>query len=754
MSLLEELRLKSSNATPLIKNVSPRSAALFGIGFLLSLAIVVLTSVAILGDGAVLEPGDQLTLYILVGNLVLLVALASVVFVRLRRRMRGRRFGEPAPRLHLRFVGLFSLAATAPAIFAAFFLGLILTRGVEYWFGERVSSFVDTASRTAQVVYYQEAGITRSRLSALANVIDTEEVAELFTSSRIQYNTLLASYVARSQLAAAYIVDARGARLAEVEFRPDEVFIPPTPNLYESADEGDVGTTGPQFAMRAGIPTGPEAMRMLYKLEHYEDLYLYVSREMDMSLWNDILNASLSLRAVRDHEGAARVVFFLLYAEVVALIVIGSLWLALSAATRVVTPISRLVAAAERVRRGDLDARVQMGREDDEISALGRAFNRMTRQLRSQRRELIASNAESEQRRAFTEAVLAGVSAGVLGVDSENRVRLINRSAVGHLSPGTDDLVGARIEEIAPELCDIVEQARRRPGYVAEAQIDFKTADEQQVRYLSARATMDEEAGLIITFDDVTRLVTAQRSAAWREVARRIAHEIKNPLTPIQLSAERIKRKYRKEIVTDVETFDRCTDTIIRQVSDIGRMVDEFSSFARMPEPKVEPVEMTELAQAASFAQRVASPSVETVFARPDKPVWALCDARLSSQAMANILKNAAESVVARMEGEVGGGEPGRIQVALREENGFAVIEVRDNGLGWPTANRERLTEPYMTTREKGTGLGLAIVKRVMEDHKGRLELGLPESGPGAVVRLVFPLADDSVPESHSQKEA
>ncbi|WP_417476099.1 ATP-binding protein [Maricaulis sp.] len=745
--------MKKLPSGPLITNVSPRSAALFGIGFLLSLTVVVLTAIAILGDGAVLEPGDRLTLAILVGNCLLLFALASVVFIRLRRRMRGRRFGEPAPRLHLRFVGLFSLAATAPAIFAAMFLGLILTRGVEYWFGEQVSSFVDTASRTAQDVYYQEANVTRSRLTALVSAIDNEEAATLFTSSRIQYNTIFASYVARAQLAAAYIVDARGARMAEAEFRPNEVYIPPTPDLYERAEEGGVGTTGPLFATRAGIEGSADAMRMLFRLENYEGAYLYVSREMDMSLWRDILDASESLRTVREHEGEARVVFFLLYAEVVALIVIGSLWLALSAATRVVTPISRLVAAAERVRRGDLDARVQMGREDDEISALGRAFNRMTRQLRSQRRELIASHAESEQRRAFTEAVLAGVSAGVLGVDGENRVRLINRSAVGHLSPGTDDLVGARIDDIAPELSDIVAQARRRPGYVAEAQIDLKTADEQ-VRYLSARATMDEEAGLIITFDDVTRLVTAQRNAAWREVARRIAHEIKNPLTPIQLSAERIKRKYRKEILTDVETFDRCTDTIIRQVSDIGRMVDEFSSFARMPEPKVEPVEMSELTQAATFAQRVATPSVDTSFKRPERPIHALCDARLSSQALANILKNAAESVIARMESGVGDDTPGQIRVSLREEDGYAVIEVCDNGLGWPTANRERLTEPYMTTREKGTGLGLAIVKRVMEDHKGRLELGLPESGQGAVVRLVFPLAEEPTTDLPTKKEA
>ena len=737
----ESVTLPVSN--PLIRNISPRSAALFAIGYILSLAILVLTAAAILGGESLLEPGDPLALAILAFNGVLILALGAVVAIRLRRRIRGRKFGEPAPRLHLRFVGLFTLAAAAPAIFAAIFLGAVLTRGVEYWFGEQVSSFVETASRTSLDVYYQEAETTRRRLLVVSSAIDTESAADMFTRSRIQFNTRFADITARAQLAAAYIVDSRGARLAEAEFREGEVYIPPTQDLYESADEGGVGTTGPLFALRAGLEDSADAMRMLYKLVEYEDAYLYVSRELDLTLWRDIAVASESLRSVREREASARVVFFLVYAEVVALIIIGAIWLALSAATRVVTPISRLVAVAERVRRGDLDARVQMGREDDEIAALGRAFNRMTRQLRSQRRELIESHAESEQRRAFTEAILAGVSAGVMGVDPDDRISLINRSAISLLSPGTDDLLGTQLGDVSDELLDIVHQARRRPGIIAEAQIDVEAVDDQ-VKHLSVRATMDEEAGLIVTFDDVTRLVTAQRNAAWRDVARRIAHEIKNPLTPIQLSAERIKRKYRKEIVTDLDTFDRCTDTIVRQVSDIGRMVDEFSSFARMPQPKVEPVEMGELTQAATFAQRVASPNIDVSYKAHDELIFALCDARLASQALANILKNAAESVSARMEADVGQAAPGVIAVELRAEEDFAVIEVRDNGLGWPTANRERLTEPYMTTREKGTGLGLAIVKRVMEDHRGRLELGVPEDGHGAVVRLVFPIANDS----------
>ena len=340
-----------------------------------------------------------------------------------------------------------------------------------------------------------------------------------------------------------------------------------------------------------------------------------------------------------------------------------------------------------------------------------------------------------------------------MGVDGQDRITLVNRSAVSLLSPETDDLIGVNIESLSPELYEIVVEARRRPGIIAEAQIDIQASDDQE-RHLSVRAAMDEEAGLIVTFDDVTRLVTAQRNAAWRDVARRIAHEIKNPLTPIQLSAERIKRKYRKDIQADVEIFDRCTDTIVRQVADIGRMVDEFSSFARMPEPKVERVEMREMTQAAVFAQRVASANIDVSFEAENDKIYALCDARLSSQALANILKNAAESVSTRMESDVGTAKPGIIQTTLRTEHDFAVIEVQDNGLGWPVPNRERLTEPYMTTREKGTGLGLAIVKRVMEDHKGRLELDVPKEGHGAVVRLVFPLAGENETVLENAQEA
>ncbi|MHA6288593.1 sensor histidine kinase [Maricaulis sp. CAU 1757] len=737
--------LNETTANPLIRNISPRSAALFGLGFIVSVTILAITALGVLGEGGLISLGGRTTLIVLAANAVLILILASVVGVRLVRRLRARRFGEPTPRLHLRFVALFSIAAAAPAFLSALFLGAVITRGVDYWFGTQINTMVERLESVAFDHYQRRASEASVHLSDMARDLSNDGAIEAFTGSRIQYVRYLSEQAALRNFTAAYIVDDRGTLLARTHFQENNSYTAPSVRLYELAREGGVAVSSPNTAGEVA-----DDMRLLTELEAYENAYLFATVPFDVTLFREMGEARVALRDANTQEAQIRSSFLLLYLELAALIIIGAIWLALTAATRVVTPISRLVSAAERVRRGDLETRVQMGRDDDEIAALGRAFNRMTRQLRSQRRDLIESHVESEKRRAFIEAILAGVRAGVIGLDNADRITLINRSAISILSPGTEDLLGVGIDEVTPALVPLVEQARRRPGAVAEGQIDLETAD-KQVRHLVVRASMDEEAGLVITFDDVTRLVTAQRNAAWREVARRIAHEIKNPLTPIQLSAERIKRKYRKEITGDIETFDRCVDTIVRQVNDIGRMVDEFSSFARMPQPKVEAVEMANMVKSAVFAQRVASPKITVDFNAPADRVYALCDARLASQALANILKNAAESVDSRMDMD---DQPGRIAVAVDIQDDEVAISVTDNGLGWPTANRERLTEPYMTTREKGTGLGLAIVKRVMEDHKGRLELDVPGEGGGAVVRLVFPLTDAMASNVPQDEEA
>lgn len=684
--------------------------------------------------------GNAFVIPVLIANLVLILGLAGIVGFRVARRFMGRRYGEPAPRLHLRFLAMFAAAAVAPTLLVAVFLGGVLTRGVEYWFGERVSTIVENSATVARETIERETAEALEQMPLMAFDLNQEGPVEGFRSSRIQYVQYLRQQAIVRGFRAAYIIDSNGTVLARAETSEGVTFTPPSARLFELAreEEGDVAVTDSDQATTVG-----ESRRALMQLTAYDDAYLYVYLNVDLSLLRRAQDALDDYRETRDGEVRTRGVFILIYTEAALLILLGAIWLALSAATRVVRPVANLVTAAERVRRGDLDSRVEVKREDDEIAALGRAFNRMTRQLRGQRRELIASHAQAEHRRAFTEAVLAGVSAGVLGLDDEGRITLVNRSACLLLDRDEEQLIGAHLGDVAPELEVTAAEARRRAGYVAERQVELQGSDET-VLSLNVRAAMNEDAGLVLTFDDVTRLVAAQRNAAWRDVARRIAHEIKNPLTPIQLSAERLRRKFRDRVEgKDQETFDRCTDTIVRQVSDIGRMVDEFSTFARMPTPNVGPVEMGEMVQEAVFAQRVASPAIKFSFNRPPVPVHADCDARLASQALANILKNASESVVARCDQEGSKGDTGRIVVELLSSGGQVTIEVRDNGLGWPTPDRERLTEPYMTTREKGTGLGLAIVKRVMEDHHGALELDTPEAGRGAIVRLVFPESTD-----------
>ena len=405
----------------------------------------------------------------------------------------------------------------------------------------------------------------------------------------------------------------------------------------------------------------------------------------------------------------------------------------MAAATQISTPVARLVVAADRVAGGDLSARVAIDRDPEEIAVLSRAFNRMTHDLQSQQTALKTASDDALERRRFIEAVLSGVSAGVIGLDSSGKISALNDRALTLLDLTEADALGRSLGQTAPELEPV---ARRAAETVQDAEAEVDVVRSAETHRLRVRASGRPD-GLVLTFDDITRLVAAQRNAAWRDVARRIAHEIKNPLTPIQLSAERLRRKYRSDITKDLEIFDRCTDTIIRQVGDIGRMVDEFSAFARMPAPKFALENAAELLRAAVFAQRVAYPEIIVDLEEP--PAWQdlVCDSRMVGQALTNVLKNAGEAVSARKDNE-----PrlvGRLIARLIIDDGGTTFEIEDNGIGLPARDRERLIEPYVTTREKGTGLGLAIVKRILEEHSGDLVLTDAHQPPGARAILRFP---------------
>jgi len=402
-------------------------------------------------------------------------------------------------------------------------------------------------------------------------------------------------------------------------------------------------------------------------------------------------------------------------------------------ANQIARPIGRLTYAAERVRDGDLSVRVSE-RGDDEIGDLSRAFNRMTGQLASGRRDLMEAYSQIDERRRFTEGVLSGVSAGVIGLDDEARIELPNRVASALLQIDLLEALGRPLTDLVPKFAPLVEKVMRNPEKPAMEEVVLGTGTKARTLLVRVGAEVKNNlaAGFVVTFDDITELQSAQRKAAWADVARRIAHEIKNPLTPIQLAAERLKRRFTREITSDPETFAQCADTIIRHVEDIGRMVDEFSRFARMPQPVIRLEDIGLIAREALILQKAARPDIEFITNIPEQGPRAPCDRRLITQAITNLLQNAADAVAMR-EGAH------RIGLSVGVRDGQISISVTDDGVGLPEANRAELTEPYVTTKQKGTGLGLAIVKKIMEDHSGSLSLADRVDGFGAEVTLVLP---------------
>jgi two-component system nitrogen regulation sensor histidine kinase NtrY len=501
-----------------------------------------------------------------------------------------------------------------------------------------------------------------------------------------------------------------------------------------------------------------ERVRALVRLDRWVDTYLYVGRLVDAQVLvqaGQTRSAVAEYQRLEDSRSRIQITFVLIYIVVALLLLLAAVWVGLVFASRLINPVSTLIRAAESVRGGDLGARVPEGPADDELASLGRAFNRMTSQLESQRSELMEANQQLNTRRRFTEAVLSGVSSGVIGLDINGNINLPNRSAIQLLKVSANSLIGEPFSRAVPEMAPLLAEARERPDRKAQAQVNMVRGTRPHV--LMVRITADRKdnaiTGFVVTFDDVTELVSAQRSAAWSDIARRIAHEIKNPLTPIQLSAERLQRKYMNEIGTDPEVFRQCTDTIIRQVSDIGRMIDEFSSFARMPAPVFRISDLVEVARQGLFLQQVAHPGIDYTTEFPTDAVDVCCDSRQVAQVLTNLLLNAAEAISGRDKPEDGNALPtGKIILRITEGPDEVILEVLDNGCGLPEENRNRLTEPYVSTRLKGTGLGLAIVAKVMEDHKGIISIEDRAKG-GACVRLVFPRGEHKEidPESKSK---
>jgi two-component system nitrogen regulation sensor histidine kinase NtrY len=667
-------------------------------------------------------PTSRTILAVVLANLVLILALAASVGWRVVHILRARS-RDAGARLQLRFMTTFALAAVLPAIVVALFFGALVTRGVENWFSSRVRTVVENSAKVAES-YFREQNIA-FQADLRAMVSDLDQAAPEVQSSPSTFNRMLQGQAQIRQFSAVYVIDRQGQILAGVQASDAPSFAAPQASDFPHPDEDAVVKPVVEASLIRGVS----------RLKALPGDYLYVVRRVQPGIFQNLTATSGALKDYRDaaaNRQQIQAAFMLTYLETVLLVVVGAVWLGIGAANAISAPVARLVAAADRISGGDLTARVEAHSDPEEIAVLSRAFNRMTSDLQAQQMALRAASLEAESRREFIETVLAGVSAGVLSLDGAGRISAANQQAhvLLRLPP---EALGKPLAEAAPELQDLADAAGRTGGE-AETELDLVRSGE--TRRLRVRASGASEGGLVLTFDDITRLVTAQRSAAWRDVARRIAHEIKNPLTPIQLSAERLQRKYRKEITTDPETFDRCTETIVRQVGDIRQMVDEFSAFARMPAPKFERQDARELLRQAVFAQRVADPDAAIELEDPGGEVALMCDGRMVGQALTNILKNAGEAIAARRQSSPR--LKGRITARLVSDQHGLAFEIEDNGVGLPPSGREKLTEPYVTTREKGTGLGLAIVKRIMEEHGGEILLQDAAKPPGARTVLHF----------------
>ncbi len=672
-----------------------------------------------------ISTASTVILVVLSFNLVLILGVATVVGLRLYDLIDARA-SDAGARLHLRFVGLFSLAAVAPAVIVALFFGVLVNRGVDGWFSQRVQTVVGNSAKVANSYVEQQTKYISEHIGPMATILN--QAAPTLSQSPVAFGHFLSEQTKDAGFAAAYVLDRDGRIMARAELGETPPFLAPPPSSFAATDSGEV--TAQRFV-------SADLFRALYKLNAYPDAYLYVVRPIEKGILNHLIETQDALISYRDAErsrGRIQAIFGLSYLETALLVLVAAIWVGIAAANSIAGPVAGLVEAAGRVSGGDLDARVESDTGPEEIRALSNAFNMMTSELQLQQAALKAASLDAESRRQFIETVLSGVSAGVVSLDEYGKVSAVNRRAVTLLGL-PDDALGVDLIQLAPEFETVMEALQEsRPD--TDVEVDIQR--EGETRRLRVRAAGHVAEGLVLTFDDITRLMAAQRNAAWKDVARRIAHEIKNPLTPIQLSAERLRRKYRKEIASDLETFDRCTETIIRQVGDIGRMVDEFSAFARMPAPRFEPANLTEMLRQAAFAQRFQDAEIEVKLEEPGEgDVWITCDQRMIGQTLTNILKNAGEAVGARRTSEPD--LPGRITAILVSDGDDLCVTIEDNGVGLPAKDRDRLTEPYVTTREKGTGLGLAIVKRIMEDHGGSLVLTDARALPGARVILKFP---------------
>ena len=716
-----------------------RAQNLATLGLVILGPVLVLVTLGVLGP---FEIGASYTTlrFILLVDLVYVLALMSLVMMQVARLIAARRAKSAGSRLHLRLMGVFSLLAFLPTVTVAIFAGLTVNIGLEGWFSDRVQRVLTTSFAAAQAYENEQREDLGEDARALAEFINATQQRTFFMDEG-ELRQILASGQSQIQrgLSEAYVIDGTG----EIRSRGDRSYLF---NFDRPSSEAlNRATAGEVVILEAW---DENEFRALVKLDTFVDRYLYVSRAVDgeiLRLLDDTQETVELYQQLERDRGRVLFEFGLLYLGFAAILILAAIWLGLWFAERLSRPVGRLTLAAQRVAAGDFDVQVPQGEDVDEIATLSRIFNEMTREIKENHKSLLETTRQIEARRRQFDSVLSSVTSGVVGLDRRGRIVFVNRSAMRLLDWfDTGDLVPVAVA--IPEFASMFDELRATGADTVQGEIRVTRKGRQEILLvrMATRHTEDgRREGYVIAFDDVTDLVGAQRMAAWGDVARRIAHEIKNPLTPIQLSAERISRKFARKLdEEDAASLKSMTDVIVRQTGDLRRIVDEFSKFARMPEPDRRTEDLSVILRYAVLLQQQGQPDVTITNSLPDVPVMGEFDATMIGQALTNLIKNAGEAIEARRTASPAPEWQPRIDITLSAEGRATRLRIADTGIGLPE-DRTRLFEPYVTTRDAGTGLGLPIVKKIIEEHGGTLVLtdappidGLPPGGAMAEITL------------------
>jgi two-component system nitrogen regulation sensor histidine kinase NtrY len=720
-----------------------RLLAPFAVGFALLSAF--LTFVVLTGLTPI-EPTRGIVVSFLLINAATILLLIGIIVREVWQLVQARRRGRAAARLHVQIVSLFSVIAVLPAVLVSIVANVTIDRGLDRLFSGTTKAAIENSLIVASAYLNENAQLIRGDILGMAN--DIANARPLFDQDRSSFRDMLTTSAASRNLPGAMLLDKEANVLETAQTGIQQDFSKPPPEFIKDFNE-----TEPEIVVESNY------VAAVIRLRAFNETYLYVARLLDPRVVAQLRQTQATVAEYAQIESrklGIQVAFALMFAVIALTILMSSVLIGLNFANWLVAPIRRLMGAANVVSTGDLNVQVPVLKSEGDLAQLGETFNKMTQELRTQRDELVSASEVIDSRRRFIEAVLSSASAGIIGVDHSGSIGILNRSAEKLIGHAESETLGHPLSEIIPELDDMMKTAREGTQRLVQGQITITRDGRERnlsVR-VSAEQTSQSQDSYIITLDDITDLVSAQRTSAWGDVARRIAHEIKNPLTPIQLSAERIRRKFGKVITEDKAIFEQCTDTIVRQVDDIRRMVDEFSRFARMPKPVMEGEDVADTVRQVVFLMRVGHPDLDIESVIKDEPLRAQFDRRLISQALTNIIKNATEAIEAVPVETLG---KGRIEVVAARENEDIVIDVIDNGIGLPQVSRSRLLEPYVTTREKGTGLGLAIVGRVLEDHGGRIELNdaadIRPGARGAWMRLRFAVSGKAAKANDQPKD-